>query len=120
MITLGFGYSLLNDDNETFERKFFAFTVPDMSMEEFDELDQGSSHPDREEFAQVFDEAGVTATRDCCDLFSTETTPPNTILWADYNMEIPERFIVRGCEILREFFIRKGMATSAITEFTQY
>lgn len=120
MVTLGFGYSLLDDETGIFSRKFYAFSVPDMTSDQFDDLDQAFDHPDRDEWDCVFDEAGSTATIDCCDFFSTEKTPPDTFLWADYNVIVPEKKIIRGCEILRNFFIGKGMACSAISEFSEY
>jgi len=117
MVTLGFGYSLLDDETGAFSQKFYAFSVPGMTSDQFEDLDQNFDHPDRDEWDDVYGEAVAVATIDCCDIFSTEKTPIDTFLWADYNVIVPEKKIIRGCEILRNFFIGKGMACSAILEF---
>jgi len=116
MVTLGFGYSLFDPESETYSRKFYAFSVEGLSRDEFERLDQDPDHPDRDEWDDVFDYAGSVATIEVCDMFSTEHTPADVILWADYNVIVPDEKSSLGCEILRNFFVFKGMACSAIGE----
>jgi len=119
MITLGFGYSVLDTKTGTSECKFYTFSVPSITPEQFEDLEQNFDHPDCEEWDDVFGAAAVVATIDCCDVFTTEKTPTNTYLWADYNVTVPEREIIHGCEILRNFFVEKGVDCSLITEYVE-
>lgn len=114
MITLGFGFSVYNDATDSYDRKFFAFSVPDMSSEEFEDMDQDSDHPDNDEWADTWDEAGSIATEDSCDVYDHM----GDYLWADYNVKVADSRLIRGCEILRNFFISKGMACSSIDEYS--
>jgi len=120
MVRLGFGYQLFDPMvPNSRELRFFAFEVPDMTLEEFEELDQGQDHPDRDEWADGLDEAIDVATTDCCDIWGSSKTPPDTLLWCDYNVKTTDDNLIKGCEILRFFFMRKGMAASAISEYRE-
>ena len=112
MITLGFGYRVDNGHG-SWNEKHFCFDVPDMSEEEFEELDQMPDHPDRDEWDDVLDEAICTATTDNCDLIGTGSM----WLFTDHNVATSDENLIRGCEILRSYFVSKGMACSAITEY---
>lgn len=120
MLTLGFGFSLYDDNTKTYERKFFGFGVPGMTSEEFEDLDQAYDHEDRDEWDDVFGEAAAVGTIDVCDFFSSMSRnyPDDWFLWADYNVKVPDEKLLRGCEILRGYFITKGMECTAIEEIS--
>lgn len=120
MVTLGFGYSLWHDDPGMHERKFYAFRVFGMNHEQFWDLDQNPENPNEAEWFDAYDKAGVVATTECCDIFSTDNTKESVILWADYNVSTTDDKLIRGCEIIRDYFISKGFKCSAIKEFTKY
>lgn len=120
MATLGFGYSLWHDDRGVYERKFYAFRVFGMNREQFEDLDQNPENPDGAEWFDVFNEGGAIATTECCDIFSTDKTPESVILWADYNVSTTDEKLIRGVEIMRNYFISKGMRCSAIKKYTKY
>lgn len=117
MIIVGFGYNVLQSDLKTFDRKFFAFEA-DISSDEFDELE--NSVQTRDEYDLAFGEAASIGTKDCCDMFSNFNTPSNAFLWADYNVVVLDKDIIKGCEKFREFFKKKKIKCSKITEFTSY
>lgn len=119
MVILGFGYDILDSTLTRHTRKFFVFEVEDLSPEDYEDLDQNYNHPNRDEWDDVLDEAIVMATTDCCDAWSTSLTPPEAFLRADYNKSTSEENLLRGCEILRNYFVSKGMACSAITEYNE-
>lgn len=124
MITLGFGYcinvrftkvkngNVFDNGHDRWNKKFFCFDVPDMSMEEFDDLYQRHDHPDREWWDDLLDEACCVGTTDSCDIAGHN----DVFLWVDYNKETSDENLCRACEILRNYFIAKGMACSEVKE----
>lgn len=124
MLTLGFGFrvekrfqkvkngKIFDNGHDSWNQKCFCFDVLELTMDEFDDLDQQHDHPDRNEWDEVLDEACCVGTTECCDTIGSD----NFLCYTDFNVPTKDENLIKACEILRLFFIRKGFACSEIKE----